>query len=150
MNKVIQKGNLARDPEVRVVTVNGRETSVVNFTLAVSRYFKKSNGEKGQDTTFIPCEAWDTAADTIGRFLVKGSALLIEGALKNESWEQDGQKRSRLKVRVLSFDMIGKRATADTEQPEQPEQPDKNVVEAAVSTDNTKTPDKEPDTEYAF
>lgn len=107
MNKVILRGNLTRDPELRTVKTGDKTISVVNFTLAVSRYFKKNNGDKDQDTTFIACEAWDTGAETIAKYLYKGSPLLIEGSLKNESWEQDGQKRSRMKVRILQFEMLG-------------------------------------------
>ena len=127
MNKVIIMGNLTRDPDVRVIDANGRQTSVVNFTVAVSRHFRKKNGDKDKETTFVACEAWDTAAETIGKYLVKGSPILLEGAIKNESWEQDGQKRSRTKIRVTNFEMLGgkradtaKPAEADTPAPEEP------------------------------
>jgi single-strand DNA-binding protein len=115
MNKVFIMGNLTRDPEVRVIDANSRKTSVVNFTVAMSRHFRKKNGEKDKETTFMPCEAWDTAAETIGKYLVKGSPILVEGALKNENWEQDGQKRSRTKVRVTQFEMLGGKRASDAE-----------------------------------
>jgi len=125
MNLVVLKGNLTRDPEVRVVKVKDKDVSVANFSVAVSRHFRKANGDKDQDTTFITCEAWDTAAETIGKYLVKGSAILVEGSLKNETWEVEGQKRSRVKVRVLRFEMCGGKRnedsqpdTQDTEQPD--------------------------------
>ena len=66
MNINILRGNLARDPELRVVTINGKQTSVVNFTVAVSREYTKANGEKDKVTTFVPCEAWDSGAEIIG------------------------------------------------------------------------------------
>jgi single-strand DNA-binding protein len=108
MNLVVIKGNLVRDPEIRDVNVGGRTTKVVNFTVAVSRFFKKANGDRDKDTTFIPCEAWDTGAERIGLILKKGDPVLVEGSLKTESWEKDGQKHSRMKVRVANFDKLNR------------------------------------------
>lgn len=108
MNLVVLKGNLVRDPETREVEVSGRKTKVVNFTVAVSRFFKKANGERDKDTVFIPCEAWDTGAERIGLILKKGDPVLVEGSLKTESWEKDGQKHSRMKVRVGNFDKLNR------------------------------------------
>lgn len=108
MNLVVLKGNLVRDPETREVEVSGRKTKVVNFTVAVSRFFKKANGERDKDTVFIPCEAWDTGAERIGLILKKGDPVLVEGSLKTENWEKDGQKHSRTKVRVANFDKLNR------------------------------------------
>ena len=55
MNLVILRGNLARDPEVRKVNTGGKETSVVNFTVATSREYTKANGDKYKVTSFINC-----------------------------------------------------------------------------------------------
>ena len=65
MNLVIIRGNLTRDPELRVVTNGDRQTSVVNFTVATSREFTSANGTKDKITSYIPCEAWDSGAETI-------------------------------------------------------------------------------------
>ena len=106
MNRIVLKGNLTRDPEIRQVMANGKETCVANFTLAVSRYFTRANKEKDKETTFIPCEAWDTGAKTMGEILHKGDPVLLEGFIKSDNWEKDGQKFSRLKVRVSNFDKL--------------------------------------------
>lgn len=108
MNINILRGNLARDPEVRVVNTGGRQTTVVNFTVAVSREYTKSNGEKDKVTTFVPCEAWDTGAEIIADSFKKGDLVLVEGSLRNDSWEKDGVKHSTLKVRVNNFSKITK------------------------------------------
>lgn len=108
MNINILRGNLARDPEVRVVTINGKQTSVVNFTIAVSREYTKANGEKDKVTTFVPCEAWDSGADIIGDSFKKGDLVMVEGSLRNDSWEKDGVKHNSLKVRVNNFSKITK------------------------------------------
>lgn len=108
MNISILRGNLARDPELRKVNTGGKQTSVVNFTVAVSREYTKNNGEKDKVTSFINCEAWDTGADMIGASFKKGDLVLVEGSLRNDTWEKDGVKHSTLKIRVNNFSKITK------------------------------------------
>lgn len=116
MNINILRGNLARDPEVRSVNTNGKSTSVVNFTIAVSREYTKANGEKDKITTFVPCEAWDSGAEIIGRSFKKGDLVMVEGSLRNDSWEKDGVKHNSLKVRVNNFSKITKLSNSKTEE----------------------------------
>lgn len=106
MNIVMLRGNLARDPELR--TVGDKQTSVVNFTVAVSREFVKANGEQDKITSFIQCEAWDSGAEAIGSSFKKGDLVMVEGSLRNDSWEKDGHKHSTMKVRVNNFAKITK------------------------------------------
>jgi len=106
MNIVILRGNLTRDPELRVVNPGGKQTSVVNFTIATSREFTRANGTKDKITSFVQCEAWDTGAETIKSSFAKGDLVLVEGSLRNDSWEKDGVKHSTLKVRVNNFSKI--------------------------------------------
>lgn len=115
MNKVVLHGNLAQDPEVKQVSGG---TTVTNFNIAVSRTFKKQDGTKDKDVTYIPCEAWDTGAETIGKYFTKGSPILVEGSLKMEKWtDKDGNPKSRLKVRVSNFDFLNKASKNTDEQP---------------------------------
>jgi single-strand DNA-binding protein len=118
MNITLLKGNLARDPELRVVNPNGKQTSVVNFTIAVNRDYVKANGERDKITSFINCEAWDSGAETIAESLKKGDLVMVEGSLRNDSWEKDGVKHSSLKVRVNNFSKITKLSRAKSEEPE--------------------------------
>lgn len=108
MNMNIIRGNLTRDPEVRTVTIGSKQTSVVNFTVATSREYTKANGEKDKVTTFVPCEAWDSGAEIIAESFKKGDLVLVEGSLRNDSWEKDGVKHSTLKLRVNNFSKITK------------------------------------------
>lgn len=108
MNITLLRGNLARDPDLRVVNTGGKQTSVVNFTVAVSREYTKSDGTKDKVTSFINCEAWDTGAEVINESFNKGDLVMIEGSLRNDSWEKDGVKHSTLKVRVNNFSKITK------------------------------------------
>jgi single-strand DNA-binding protein len=108
MNIVILRGNLTRDPELRYVASSDRKTAVVNFTIAVSREFSRTNGTKDKVTSFISCEAWDSGAETIAASFKKGDLVLVEGTLRNDSWEKDGVKHNTLKVRVNNFSKITK------------------------------------------
>lgn len=106
MNDVHLYGHIVRDPEVRSVTANGRETKVANFTVATTRHFKKRDGENNSETTFVPCEVWDTAASSMEKIIKKGDPILVKGSLKIETWEKDGEKRSKMKVRVDKFQKL--------------------------------------------
>lgn len=108
MNLVILRGNLTRDPELRTVNTGGKQTSVVNFTIATSREFTRANGTKDKITSFVPCEAWDSGAETIKSSFSKGDLVLVEGSLRNDSWEKDGVKHNSLKIRVNNFSKITK------------------------------------------
>lgn len=114
MNVVILNGNVTRDPEVRVVKSGSKETKVANFTLASNRHFTRADGSKDKEVTFVDCEVWDSGAETIGQFVKKGSPLLIEGSLKLDTWETDGEKRSKLKVRVNRFDLGPRNKTSES------------------------------------
>lgn len=119
MNMNIIRGNLTRDPEVRTVTIGSKQTSVVNFTVATSREYTKANGEKDKVTTFVPCEAWDSGAEIIADSFKKGDLVLVEGSLRNDSWEKDGVKHSTLKLRVNNFSKItklSKKKSSDVEE----------------------------------
>lgn len=116
MNITLLKGNLARDPELRVVNTAGKQTSVVNFTVATSREYTKANGERDKVTSFINCEAWDSGAEAISSSLKKGDLVLIEGSLRNDSWEKDGVKHSSLKVRVNNFSKITRLSKSNPKQ----------------------------------
>jgi single-strand DNA-binding protein len=113
MNIVMLRGNLARDPELRVITISDKQTSVVNFTIATSREFTRANGSQDKVTSFIQCEAWDSGADAIASSFKKGDLVMVEGSLRNDSWEKDGVKHSTLKVRVNNFGKIMRTKRAD-------------------------------------
>jgi single-strand DNA-binding protein len=129
MNVVILRGNLARDPELRTVNTGGKQTSVVNFTVATSREFTRANGTKDKITSFIPCEAWDSGAETIKASFAKGDLVLVEGSIRNDTWEKDGVKHSSLKVRVNNFSKITKlKRKSDEESNDVETEPETGVV----------------------
>lgn len=116
MNIVLLKGNLTRDPELRVVNNGTKQTSVVSFTVAVSKDFTRANGTKDKIVSYIQCEAWDSGAEIIGESFKKGDLVMIEGSLRNDSWEKDGVKHSTMKVRVNNFSKVTKIKRKDSEE----------------------------------
>lgn len=106
-NKVILLGNLTRDVELRHLPSN---QAVANIGLAVNRTFKTKEGESREETTFVDCEAWGRQAEVMAQYLAKGRPVMIEGRLKLDQWEdQQGGKRSKLKVVIENFQFIGGR-----------------------------------------
>jgi len=110
MNLVVIKGNLGQDPTTRTVKVGNKEVPVTTFTVAVNRKYTTTNGTKGEETTWIKCSCWDSAAITVQKYFSKGDPILLEGSLKQNDWvDKNGQKRSDLEVRVSNFEILKKR-----------------------------------------
>jgi single-strand DNA-binding protein len=105
-NRVILVGNLTRDIELRY-TQSG--LAVTDIGLAVNDRRKTQTGEWVEETTFVDVTLWGRTAEVAGEYLSKGSPVLIEGRLKLDQWEQEGQKRSRLKVIGERMQMLGGR-----------------------------------------
>ena len=114
LNKTFLIGNLTRDPELRYIPSG---TAVANFGLAVNRKYTNSDGEKMDDVCFVDVVAWDKLAEICGEYLFKGSPVFIEGRLQMDSWEQDdGQKRSKLKVVAQNIQFLGGGKADDSEE----------------------------------
>ena len=99
-NQVILMGNLTRDPELRQIP-SGQ--SVCAFSLALNRSYKDSSGEWQEATDFVDIVAWAQLGERVAQYLSKGRRCMVVGRMQSRSWEQDGQKRS--KVEVLATDV---------------------------------------------
>ncbi|RIK77843.1 MAG: single-stranded DNA-binding protein [Planctomycetota bacterium] len=104
-NRVILVGNLTRDPELRYIPSG---TAVSEIGLAVNDRVKK-NDQWVDETTFVDVTLWGRTAEVANEYLSKGSNILIEGRLKLDTWEKDGQKRSKLRVVADKMQMLGSR-----------------------------------------
>lgn len=100
LNQVTLMGNLTRDPELRQ-TPNGQ--NVCSFSLALNRSYKDAGGEWQEATDYIDVTAWGPLGERVAQYLAKGRRCLVQGRLQSRSWEQEGQKRS--KVEVLASDV---------------------------------------------
>ena len=106
-NRVILVGNITRDIDLRH-TQSG--LAVTELGLAVNDRRKNQSGEWIDETSFVDVTLWGRQAEVAGQYLSKGAPVLIEGRLKLDSWEQEGQKRSKLRVVGERMQMLGGRS----------------------------------------
>ena len=109
-NRVVLVGNLTRDVDLRYTP---SQTAVTDIGLAVNDRVKRNN-EWVDETTFVDVTLWGRQAEVANEYLSKGAPVLIEGRLKLDTWEQEGQKRSKLRVVGEKMQMLGGRSGGGT------------------------------------
>ena len=102
MNKVIIKGNIVRDIELK----KAGDTSICEFTIADSVKVKDK-----EYTEYIPVKLWGRKAEVVAQYCKKGSPILVEGSFKTDSWEKDGVKKYKSYVNAFSFEFCGGQKT---------------------------------------
>ena len=118
MNKVILRGRLARDVDLRT-TASGKSVAQVN--IAVNRRGK----DQGAD--FIPLVIWGQLAETFARYLYKGREVLVEGRMQVRNYDdKNGNKRYVTEVIVEKFEFCGSSGNNDNSAP-----PDNSNIDAA-------------------
>ena len=100
-NNCTFSGNLGRDPEVKYFD-DGK--AVANFSIAVE-------GRKGQ-TLWMAVKVWNKPAQTIADYVRKGSRIIVNGELQEETWEKDGQQKSRMVLNCQNFTLLDGRKEA--------------------------------------
>lgn len=113
MNQIIIIGRLTRDPEVRYTQ---SEKAVASFTVAVDRPRRPG---KDKETDFLRVQAWEKTAENCEKYLAKGSMVSVQGQLRQETYEKEGEKRQTFIIKADRVEFIGTRA----ERQERPEQP---------------------------
>jgi len=122
LNKVMIIGNLGRDPEMRY-TPSGRP--VTTFSVATSRAWNTSEGEKHVETEWFNVVAWSNLAEICKQYLTKGQQVYIEGRLQTRHWDdQEGNKHTSIEIVANEMIILGERreageATADSESVEE-------------------------------
>ena len=105
LNKVQLIGNLGKDPEIRFTPGDGKR--VASFSMAVNRSFKNKDGENIEDTQWFNVETWVGLAKVVEDHLKKGDRIYIEGRLKTESYDKDGETKHFTKVVIKDMIMLG-------------------------------------------
>lgn len=106
INKVMITGNLTRDPELRQTAAG---FPVLGFGVAVNERAKNpQTGEYEDKPNFVDCTMFGKRAESVARFLGKGSKVAVEGRLRYSSWERDGQRRSKLEVVVDEIEFMSR------------------------------------------
>jgi hypothetical protein len=114
LNKVMLIGNVGKDPEVRYIDQNpasGSNAKVASFPLATSERYRDRNGVLHENTEWHNIVAWRGFADTIEKYVKKGTQLYIEGHIRTRTWtDQTGNKKYFTEIIVDGIQLLGKRA----------------------------------------
>jgi single-strand DNA-binding protein len=107
-------GNLGRDPDMRY-TPSGKP--VTSFSVAVSRGWTTSGGERREATEWFNVVAWGNLAEVCNQYLHKGSRVYVEGRLQTRSWDDpEGQRHSRTEVVASEMVILENRGGAEPEE----------------------------------
>lgn len=103
INVVVLIGNLTRDAELKYAK-NG--TAIVYFSIAVTRT-RKQNDEWVDEPNFFDIDYFGKGAESISKYLLKGRMVGVEGELRQDRWEQDGQARSKVSIVANNVKLLG-------------------------------------------
>ena len=143
-NRVILVGNLTRDIELRYTPAG---TAVTDIGLAVNDRVKK-NDQWVDEVNYFDITLWGRTAEIASEYLSKGSPVLVEGRLRYDTWEQDGQKRSKIKIIGEKMQMLGGRSNSGGgSPPRQMQKPNQQNQPSASATPGYSAP---PDDEVPF
>ena len=107
VNKAFLIGRLTKDVELRS-TPQGKQ--VASITLAVDK------GNKDDGANFFDVTAWDKTAELLAQYTQKGSKIHVEGVLDHQTWEQDGQKLSKVVVIARDITFLDSKSDSNTNQ----------------------------------
>ncbi|MCX7029947.1 MAG: single-stranded DNA-binding protein [Spirochaetes bacterium] len=110
INHVVLVGNLTRNAELKY-TNSG--TAISAFSLAVNQRRKKDD-QWVDESHFFDVEYWGKAAEAVNQYLVKGKQVGVEGSLRQDRWEKDGQTRSKVKITASNVMLLGGRPQGQT------------------------------------
>ncbi len=95
LNKAMIYGNLTRDPEMRSLPSGMQVTS---FSLATNRIYNDRDGKRQESVDYHNIVVFGKTAETVSKYLKKGSGAFVEGRLQTSSWEKDGVKQYRTEI----------------------------------------------------
>lgn len=102
LNRVTIIGRCASDLDVKKIESTG--ASVVNFTVATNRKYKNKDGNLLEEAEYHRCVAYGNSADVLGKYLVKGKKVYVEGRLKTRKWQDsNGNDRYSTEIIVENF-----------------------------------------------
>ena len=110
LNRVQLIGRLGKDPEGKF-TPTGKK--VTHFSLAVSNRWKSKDGETKEYTEWINIEAWGRLGEVCQEYLKKGSLVYLEGRLKTDKYEDNGEMKYFTKVVALLMQMLDRKPSEE-------------------------------------
>lgn len=112
VNKWLGIGFLGKDPEIKFLEGGN---AVCKFSLAMSEKWTDKNGEKKEHTEWVNIEAWGKLAEIAAEYLKKGSQCFIEGKIKTDKYDKDGETRYSTKVVAHSIQFLDRKGEAEKE-----------------------------------
>ena len=106
INHVTIVGRLTRDAEL----VNVGQTVKADLSIAVNRSRKQADGSWTEETSFFDFTLWGKTAEGLKPYLTKGKQIAVEGHLKQDRWEKDGQKFSKVSIVAENVQLLGGRS----------------------------------------
>lgn len=100
LNNIVIGGNLVKDVVIKEIGNN----KLSNFTIAVNKSIKKGDNWE-TETSFFDVAAWNK--DHVSNYLVKGAKVIVSGELKQDRWEKDGVKNSRVSIVANNIYLCG-------------------------------------------
>ena len=103
INHVVLVGRLTKDAELKY-TAGGQ--AVCKFSLAINR--RRKNGDQWEDeVNYFDVVLWGRQGESLNQYLAKGKAIGVEGELRQDRWQQDGQNRSKVEIVANNIQLLG-------------------------------------------
>jgi single-strand DNA-binding protein len=103
INHVVLVGRLTRDAELKY-TAGGQ--AVCKFSVAVNR--RRKNGDQWEDeANYFDVALWGRQGESLNQYLVKGKSVGVDGELRQDRWQQDGQNRSKVEIVANNIQLLG-------------------------------------------
>ena len=123
-NKITLIGRLTRDIDLKYTTTG---TAIAAVSLASNRSVKKQDNWE-TEVSYFDANIYGKMAENLKPYLSKGKMILIAGRLKQDRWEKDGQKFSRIKIEVEEVQLLGGNSSENPNNSNEREQPQFNVM----------------------
>ena len=135
INSVVLVGRLTRDAMLRY---SSSGSGFLSFTVAVNRSKRNADGSWTVEASFIDCVYFGQNSQSISQYLVKGKQVAIQGELRQNKWESDGQQRSKLDVVVNTLSLLSggnqgqpSGGNFSSQYPQRPQNPVRESAQAA-------------------
>ncbi len=103
LNRIQLIGRLGKDPEARFTP---KGTKICSFSLAVDHRWRGSDGAEQHETDWFNCETWSKQADYCQKYAHKGQLVYLEGRVKTDKYESQGETRYYTKVVVSKLELL--------------------------------------------
>ncbi len=134
INVVVLVGRLTRDSELKY-TKSGMP--IARFSIAVNRS-RKQDDQWVDETSFFDIDFWGKGAEAVNRYLTKGQQIAVEGELRQDRWEQDGQPRNKVVVNASNVRLLGNaqsgQGSGSYQKPQQQSSPNDGAAERRGSS----------------